>query len=165
MILWNANFKSINGASLFFSMNRNATSDTMPITRNIQNRLTVSALPPKKVMLSMNVLTAEYIPPPGTPGPFSLSDENSLKNSFVISGFKNLSIERTNVSFDFDSPDDFTTFITETAGPLQKMLANQTIERKREILKAVTEAAQKYVDNNTGKVSFENEAILIASKK
>ena len=65
-----------------------------------------------------------------------------------------------NVSFDFDSPDDF----TETAGPLQKMLANQTIERKREILKAVTEAAQKYVDN-TGKVSFENEAILIASKK
>ena len=70
-----------------------------------------------------------------------------------------------NVSFNFDSPDDFTTFITETAGPLQKMLANQTIERKREILKAVTEAARKYVDNNTGKVSFENEAILIASKK
>ena len=70
-----------------------------------------------------------------------------------------------NVSFYFDSPYYFTTFITETAGPLQKMLANQTIERKREILKAVTEAAQKYVDNNTGKVSFGNEAILIASKK
>ena len=47
------------------------------------------------------------------------------------------------MSFDFDSPDDFTTYITETAGPLQKMLANQTIERKREILKAVTEGAQK----------------------
>jgi SAM-dependent methyltransferase len=117
---------------------------------------------------TMNIVMKETNskpPSPGTPGPFSLSDENSLKNSFVISGFKNLSIERMNVSFDFDSPDDFTTFITETAGPLQKMLANQTIERKREILKAVTEAAQKYVDNNTGKVSFENEAILIASKK
>ncbi len=117
---------------------------------------------------TMNIIMKETNskpPPPGTPGPFSLSDENSLKNSFVISGFKNLSIERMNVSFDFDSPDDFTTYITETAGPLQKMLANQTIERKREILKAVTEGAQKYVDNNTGKVSFENEAILIASKK
>ena len=117
---------------------------------------------------TMNIIMKETNskpPPPGTPGPFSLSDENSLKNSFIISGFKNLSIERMNVSFDFDSPDDFTTFITETAGPLQKMLANQTIERKREILKAVTEAAQKYVDNNTGKVSFGNEAILIASKK
>jgi hypothetical protein len=104
-------------------------------------------------------------PPPGTPGPFSLSDENNLKNSFITSGFKDLNIERMNVSFDFDSPDDFTTFITETAGPLQKMLANQTSERKREILKGITKAAQKYVDNNSGKVSFENEAILIASKK
>jgi len=117
---------------------------------------------------TMNIVMKETNskpPPPGTPGPFSLSDENRLKNSLVISGFKDLSIERMNVSFDFDSPDNFTTFITETAGPLQKMLANQTIERKREILKAVTEAAQKYVDNNTGKVSFENEAILITSKK
>jgi 3-methyladenine DNA glycosylase Tag len=69
-----------------------------------------------------------------------------------------------NVSFDFDSPNDFTTYITETAGPLQKMLANQTIERKREMLKAVTEAAQKYVDNNTGKVSFENELYLLLVK-
>lgn len=103
--------------------------------------------------------------PPGTPGPFSLSDENSLKNSFAISEFKDLGIERINVSFDFDSPDDFTTFITETAGPLQKMLANQTTERKREILKVVTETAQKYADDKTGKVSFENEAIVIDSKK
>jgi hypothetical protein len=29
-------------------------------------------------------------PPLGTPGPFSLSDENSLKNSFTISGSKAL---------------------------------------------------------------------------
>jgi hypothetical protein len=32
-------------------------------------------------------------------------------------------------------------------------------------LKAVTEAAKKYVDKNTGKVKFENEAILIVGKK
>ena len=57
MILWKANFKSINGASLLFSMNKNAMSDAIPMTRKIQNRLIVSALPPKKVMLSMNVLT------------------------------------------------------------------------------------------------------------
>ena len=104
-------------------------------------------------------------PPPGTPGPFSLSDESTLKNSFMMSGFKDLNIERMKVSFDFDSPDDFTTFTSETAGPLQKMLANQTSERKREILKAITEAAKKYADKNTGKVRFKNEAILIVGKK
>ena len=39
-----------------------------------------------------------------------------------------------NVSFDFDSLEDYTTFTSETAGPLDKMLASQTDERRREIL-------------------------------
>jgi hypothetical protein len=68
------------------------------------------------------------------------------------------------VAFDFNSPEDFTTFTSETAGPLQKVLANQTNERKKEILKAVTEAAKKYADKNTGTVKFENEAILFVGK-
>ena len=120
------------------------------------------------IATTMNIVMKETNskpPPPGTPGPFSLSDENSLKNSFMISGFKDLTIERMKVSFDFNSPEDFTTFTSETAGPLQKMLANQTSERKKEILKTVTEGAKKYADKNTGIVKFENEAILIVGKK
>jgi ubiquinone/menaquinone biosynthesis C-methylase UbiE len=117
---------------------------------------------------TMNIVMKETNskpPPQETPGPFSLSDESNLKNSFMMSGFRDLNIERMNVSFDFDSPEDFSTFITETAGPLQKMLASQTDKRRREILKAVTEAAKRYANNNNGKVSFKNEAILVASKK
>jgi ubiquinone/menaquinone biosynthesis C-methylase UbiE len=121
------------------------------------------------IATTMNIVMKEtnsLPPPPGTPGPFSLSDENSLKNSFIMAGFKDLAIERMNVSFDFDSPEDFTTFTSETAGSLQKMLANQTNKRKGEILKLVTEAARKYTDNNhAGKVRFKNEAILIVGKK
>jgi hypothetical protein len=49
----------------------------------------------------------------------------------MVSGFKDLTVERMNVSFDFDSPEDFTTFTSETAGPLQKILASQTNEKKR----------------------------------
>jgi ubiquinone/menaquinone biosynthesis C-methylase UbiE len=104
-------------------------------------------------------------PPLGTPGPFSLSDENILKNSFLTSGFKDLALERISVSFDFDSPADFTAFILETSGPLLKMITNQTHERRVEIKKAVTEVAKSYADNITGKVRFGNEAILIVGKK
>jgi ubiquinone/menaquinone biosynthesis C-methylase UbiE len=104
-------------------------------------------------------------PPPGTPGPFSLSDENTLKNSFLTSGFKDLALERISVSFDFDSPADFTAFILETSGPLLKMITNQILERRGEIKKAVTEVAKSYTDNITGKVKFGNEAILIVGKK
>jgi hypothetical protein len=103
-------------------------------------------------------------PPPGTPGPFSLSDENNLKDSFKMLGFKDITIERIHVSIDFDSPDEFTIFTSETAGPLRKVLENQTKERNEEILKAVTEATRKYANKNTGIVRFENEAILIVGK-
>ena len=115
----------------------------------------------KTVMKETNSLP----PPPGAPGPFSLSDENTLKNSFLTSGFKDLALERMNVSFDFDSPAEFTAFILETSGPLLKMVINQTHERRGEIKKAITEVAKSYADNITGKVKFGNEAILIIGKK
>jgi enediyne biosynthesis protein CalE5 len=105
-------------------------------------------------------------PPPGTPGPFSLSDESTLKNSYLSSGFKDPAVEYINVVLEFDSPDDFTTFIIEHGGPvIQKMLVNQTNERKSEILKSVRRAAQDYVYSTTEKVRFENEAKLIVGRK
>lgn len=109
------------------------------------------------ISIVMNIMkeTNTLSPPPGTPGPFSLSDEDSLKNSFIKSGFKDLAIEKMNITPDF---------VLETAGPVQTVLANQTHKRRGEILKAITEAARKYA-NSTGNVRFDNEAILIVSKK
>lgn len=104
-------------------------------------------------------------PPEGTPGPFSLSNENILKGSFLKSGFKGITIERINVSFDFDSAEAYTSFAYETAGPLHAMLANETKERREQILEAVTESARKYADNSTGNVKFSNEAICIVGIK
>jgi ubiquinone/menaquinone biosynthesis C-methylase UbiE len=109
--------------------------------------------------------TNTKLPPPGTPGIFSLSDENSLKNSFITSGFKDVATERINVSFDFDSPGDFTGFTSETSGFVQKLLADQPMERKKQILRAITDSASKYADKTTGKTSLENEAILIVGMK
>jgi ubiquinone/menaquinone biosynthesis C-methylase UbiE len=121
------------------------------------------------IFVPMNTVLKETNSPPpqaGTPGPFSMSDQNSLKNSYLTSGFKDPIIERMNVSFEFDSPDDYTTFTIEHGGPvLQKLLAGQTDERRKEILKAISKAAEKYADNIIGKVRFENEAILIVGRK
>ena len=49
------------------------------------------------ICVVMNTIMKETntpLPPPGAPGPCSLSDENSLKNSFITSGFKDLAIEK-----------------------------------------------------------------------
>jgi ubiquinone/menaquinone biosynthesis C-methylase UbiE len=103
-------------------------------------------------------------PPPGTPGPFSLSDENSLKNSFITSGFRDNAIEKMNITLDFESADEFTNFVLETSSSVQTTLANQNHEKRRELIKAITEAAKKYA-NSTGNVRFDNEAILIVGSK
>ena len=104
-------------------------------------------------------------PPAGTPGPFSLSDENMLKDSLIKSGFKDVTIERTDVSFNFDSAEVYTSYVYETAAPIQAMLANQPQERREEILKAITESARKYAENDTRSVRMINEAICVVVTK
>jgi hypothetical protein len=88
------------------------------------------------IFVPMNTVLKETNNPPplpGTPGPFSLSDENILKNYFLTSGSNDLIVERMNVTFKFGSPEAYTIFTNDHGGPvLQKMLASQTIE-KREI--------------------------------
>jgi ubiquinone/menaquinone biosynthesis C-methylase UbiE len=104
-------------------------------------------------------------PPAGTPGPFSLSDENMLTNSLINSGFKDVTIERMDVSFDFDTAEVYTSFVYETAAPVQAVLANQPHERREEILKAITESARKYAENDTRSVRLSNEAICVVGTK
>jgi ubiquinone/menaquinone biosynthesis C-methylase UbiE len=103
-------------------------------------------------------------PPVGAPGPFSLSDESLLRNHFVNTGFRDVAIERMNVTFNFGSSEAYASFVHETAGPLQEMLSNESPERRQKILEAVSESARKFADN-TGTVKFSNDAICIIGKK
>jgi ubiquinone/menaquinone biosynthesis C-methylase UbiE len=103
-------------------------------------------------------------PAPGTPGPFSLSDEIQLKKLLAEAGFKDVHTERLNVVFNFDSAEEYTRFQQETAAPAVAMLANEVKSRQDEIWSMVTEATKKYSDN-IGHVKFSNEAICIAGKK
>jgi hypothetical protein len=52
--------------------------------------------------------------------------------------------------FSFESAEAFTNFVYETAAPVQAILSNQPQERRKEILRAVTEAASRYVDKSSG---------------
>jgi len=129
----------------------------------------VWATPEKVPFISvpMNIVLKETNSPnpPIKPGPFSMSDQNNLKSVFEESGFIHPVIERINVVSNFDSSDDFTTFTIEHGGPtLQKILAGQKNERREQILNAISKGTEKYADS-TGKVTFENEAILIVGRK
>lgn len=121
------------------------------------------------IALALNTVMKETKSPPpptaGTPGPFSLSDENMLRNSLIESGFKDVTIERMDVTFNFDSAEVYASFACETAAPVQAMLTNQPQERREEILKAISESARKYAENNTPTVRMSNEAICVVGRK
>jgi ubiquinone/menaquinone biosynthesis C-methylase UbiE len=120
------------------------------------------------IALALNTVMKETNspqPPPGIPGPFSLSDENILKDSFVNSRFTDINIDRINVVFNFDSAEDYTNFVIGTAAPIRAMVANETPERREEVLKAVTQSVRKYADNSNGTVKLSNEAICIVGRK
>ncbi len=122
-----------------------------------------------QLALAMDTVRKELnIPSPttsGTPGPYSLADENILKNSFISCGFKDIDIERIDVTFEFDSAEEYTNFTKDIAAPVLVMLADQTLDRKEQIWKAVTEAATKYIKNNMGSIVLHNEAICIVGEK
>ena len=118
------------------------------------------------ISVPMNIVLKETNSPPSrTPGPFSMSDQNNLKKFYEESGFIDIVTERVNVVSIFDSADDFTTFTIDHGGPaLQKVLAGETNERRQQIEKAISKGSEKYADS-TGKVRFENEAIVIVGRK
>ena len=120
------------------------------------------------ISLALNIVIKEInipAPPAGAPGPFRLSDEKVITNSLKESGFKDVATERMSVSFDFDSAEDYTSYVYDTAAPLQAALANQTPDRRDEVLKAITESARKYAENDTGTVKLINEAISVIGIK
>lgn len=120
------------------------------------------------ISLPLNILmkkTNNPPPPANSPGPFSLSNEDLLRDFFINSGFKDIITEKQEMIFDFESAEAFTNCIYETASPVQAILSNQTEERRKEILQVVTEAANKYVDKNTNSISFRNEVICIVGSK
>lgn len=118
------------------------------------------------ISVPMNIVLQETNSPPSrTLGPFSMSDQNNLKKFYKESGFIDIVIERIKVVSDFDSSDDFTHFTIDHGGPaLQKILAGETYERRQQIEKAISKGSEKFADSS-GKVRFENEAIVIVGTK
>jgi ubiquinone/menaquinone biosynthesis C-methylase UbiE len=104
--------------------------------------------------------------PTNSPGPFSLSNENSLRDSFIQSGYKDVTTERHDMIFNFNSAEEYTNFVYETTFPVQVFLTKQPPEKRGEILNKITkEVSTKYADKGSGSVTLNNEAICNTGRK
>jgi enediyne biosynthesis protein CalE5 len=99
-------------------------------------------------------------PPPGTPGPLSRPTPEAVGGLLEAAGFSNVEVEETEVSFEWGSPEEFTTFVKEIAPPITAMLAPHPPEVQEATWAAITEAVREAAGD--GKVVFSNQALLAA---
>jgi enediyne biosynthesis protein CalE5 len=101
-------------------------------------------------------------PPPGTPGPLSRPTPEALGGLLEAGGFSDVDVEETEVSFEWASPEEFTTFIKEIAKPISAMIAPHPPAVQDETWDAITEAVRDATDGD--EVRFTNLVLLAAGR-
>jgi enediyne biosynthesis protein CalE5 len=99
-------------------------------------------------------------PPPGTPGPLSRPTPEAIGGLLEGGGFSEVETERAEVSFEWDSAEDFTTFVREIAPPISAMINPQPPDVQEETWGAITEAVREAAGD--GPVNLSN-VVLMAS--
>jgi SAM-dependent methyltransferase len=122
-------------------------------------RVPMLAVPMKTAMQRLEVPP----PPPGTPGPLSRPTHEALGGLLEAAGFSDVEVEEADVSFEWSSPEEFTTFIREIAPPISAMIDPHPPEVQEETWAAITEAIRQLAADD-GKVRLSNLVLLAAGR-
>ena len=98
-------------------------------------------------------------PPPGTPGPLSRPTPEALGGLLKVAGFSDVEVEEAEVTFEWGSPEDFTTFIKEIAPPVSAIIDPHPQDVQDETWAAITDATRQ-VAAEDGAVSLPNLVLL-----
>ena len=100
-------------------------------------------------------------PAPGTPGPLSRPTPAAIGGLLEAGGFSNVVVEQDEVTFEFDSPEQFTAYVRAISAPIRAMIEQHEGDAQEEAWDAITQAA---ADAGGGwkPLSFSN-VVLLAS--
>jgi hypothetical protein len=102
---------------------------------------------------------------PGTPNPFSLADTNKLENSLARTGFRDIHTDKVNVTFEFESGDDYCRYCQAISASARIALSKKTEERKEEIWRKVAEEATHIYGTTNGLIKMDNESICVVGTR
>lgn len=100
-------------------------------------------------------------PPPGMPGPLSRPTPEALGGLLEGGGFSEVQVEETEVTFQWDSADEFTTFVKEIAPPISSLINPHPEDVQQSAWAAITEAASAEAADD-GRIRMTN-LVLLAS--
>jgi SAM-dependent methyltransferase len=101
-------------------------------------------------------------PPPNAPDPLKLADTSILERALVGAGFRDVSIERLAVTFQFASADEFADFRSAIGGT-RAAFAKHPDEVRRQLREAMVNPARAHAGPD-GVVRLRNETICFAAR-
>ena len=102
-------------------------------------------------------------PPPGTPGPLSRPTPEAIGGLLEGGGFSGVEVEELEVTFEFESPEEYTEFTVAMAAPIKAMLAPHPEDVQRETRDSITDAVREASGAN-GQVRLTNQVLIAAGQ-
>jgi SAM-dependent methyltransferase len=122
-------------------------------------RVPFIALPMATVMKLLEVPP----PPPGTPGPLSRPTPAAIGGLLEGGGFAEVEVEELDVTFEYDSAEEFTRSTQEMIPPVTNMLKPHPPEVQQRAWQAVTDAARAHASED-GVVRFASLVLVAAGR-
>jgi ubiquinone/menaquinone biosynthesis C-methylase UbiE len=127
----------------------------------------VWSTPDKVPMITVGALIVRRLanlpsPPPNALDPLRLADTSILEGALTKAGFKDVTIERRQVEFEFASTREFADFRREVSAPFRALLERQSPALREQIVNALIEAARIHAAPD-GRMRTSNETILFAA--
>ena len=102
-------------------------------------------------------------PPPGTPGPLSRPTPEAIGGLLEGGGFSDVEVEETEVSFEWESADEFVAMVKDTVPPLVAMIERNAPDNPDAAWKAILEAVEEKASDD-GSVRFSNLVLLAVGR-
>jgi len=117
------------------------------------------AIPMRTAMQRLDVSP----PPPGTPGPLSRPTPEALGGLLDAGGFSDVEVEEAEITFEWRSAEEFTSFIKEIAPPITAMIEPHPQDVQEKTWAAITDAIRQEAAGD-GVVRFANLVLLAAGR-
>ena len=123
------------------------------------DRVPLVAIPMRTAMQRLQVPP----PPPGTPGPLSRPTPEALGGLLEAAGFSDVEVEEAEVTIEWQSPEEFTTFVKETVPLISSMITPHPQDVQDATWAAITEAVQEQAADD-GTLTLPNLVLLAAGR-
>jgi SAM-dependent methyltransferase len=98
-------------------------------------------------------------PPADTPGPLSRPTPAAIGGLLEGGGFADVGVERSEITYEFDSPAHFTAYVKAIAAPIRAMIERHGGDAQDEAWDAITQAATD-AGGGSGPLSLTNTVLL-----